>query len=50
MAELPGSLRSLLEVGLSLTRRTASGRVGIARYAPLVDDAAVPEVLRAEVR
>jgi predicted unusual protein kinase regulating ubiquinone biosynthesis (AarF/ABC1/UbiB family) len=48
--ELPSALRSLIEVGLSLARRTASGRVGMARYAPLVDDAAVPEAVRAEVR
>jgi predicted unusual protein kinase regulating ubiquinone biosynthesis (AarF/ABC1/UbiB family) len=48
--ELPPALRSLIEVGLSLARRTASGRVGMARYARLVDDAAVPARVRAEVR
>jgi predicted unusual protein kinase regulating ubiquinone biosynthesis (AarF/ABC1/UbiB family) len=48
--ELPGALRSLIDVGLSLARRTASGRVGMARYARVVDDAAVPAAVRAEVR
>jgi predicted unusual protein kinase regulating ubiquinone biosynthesis (AarF/ABC1/UbiB family) len=48
--ELPGALRSLIEVGLSLSRRTASGKVGFARYARLVDDASVPETIRAQVR
>jgi hypothetical protein len=48
--ELPSALRSLIDVGLSLARRTASGRVGMARYAPLVDDEAVPAAVRAEVR
>lgn len=50
MAELPASLLSLIEVGLSLSRRTATGRVLAARSAPLVDDAALPERLRAPVR
>jgi predicted unusual protein kinase regulating ubiquinone biosynthesis (AarF/ABC1/UbiB family) len=48
--ELPGALRSLIDVGLALAQRTASGRVGFARYARVVDDAAVPEAIRAEVR
>src|SRR3712207_8674947 len=48
--KLPPTLRSLVEVGLSLARRTTSGKVGMARYAPLVDDAAVPAAVRAEVR
>jgi predicted unusual protein kinase regulating ubiquinone biosynthesis (AarF/ABC1/UbiB family) len=47
---LPGTLRSLIEVGAALARRTASGRVLLARYAPLVDDAALPEPLREPVR
>ncbi|MEJ7893245.1 MAG: AarF/UbiB family protein [Solirubrobacteraceae bacterium] len=50
MAELPASLLSLFEVGVALTRRTATGRVLTARYAPLVDDAALPERLRTPVR
>ncbi len=50
MPELPGPLRSLIEVGLSLARRTQSGKVGMARYARLVDDAALPEEIRAQVR
>ena len=48
--ELPGALRSLVDVGLSLARRTTSGKVLMARYAPLVDDAAVPEAVREQVR
>ncbi len=48
--ELPGSVRSLLEVGVALLRRTASGKVLIARYEPLVDDDALPKALRAPVR
>ena len=50
MAELPASLLSLFEVGVALTRRTATGRVLTARYAPLVDDAVLPERLRTPVR
>ncbi len=50
MAKLPPALASVLDIGLSLARRTASGRVGLARMAPLVDDDAVPEAIRAQVR
>ncbi len=48
--ELPGSLRSLIDVGIALMRRSASGKVLIARYEPLVDDEAVPAVIRAQMR
>lgn len=48
--ELPGSVRSLLDVGVALLRRSASGKVLLARYAPLVEDAALPAVLREPVR
>ena len=48
--ELPGSLRSLIEVGAALMRRTTSGKVLMARYARVVDDEAVPELVREQVR
>lgn len=48
--ELPGALRSLVDVGVALLRRSASGKVFIARYQPLVLDEALPEVVRAEAR
>jgi predicted unusual protein kinase regulating ubiquinone biosynthesis (AarF/ABC1/UbiB family) len=43
---LPPALRALLETAGALVRRSASGRVGLARAAPIVDPAALPKALR----
>src|SRR3954463_10646048 len=40
--KLPGAVRALLETGGALVRRSSSGRVALARAAPLVDPAALP--------
>lgn len=50
MNGFPPALKSLLDLGLGLARRTASGRVGMARYAPLVEDEAVPAAVREPLR
>jgi hypothetical protein len=43
---LPPALRSLLEAGGALVRRSSSGRVALGRAAPLVTADAVPAALR----
>jgi predicted unusual protein kinase regulating ubiquinone biosynthesis (AarF/ABC1/UbiB family) len=43
---LPPALRSLLEAGGALVRRSSSGRVALGRAAALVDPDAVPAALR----
>ncbi|WCB96777.1 hypothetical protein DSM104299_05545 [Baekduia alba] len=43
---LPPALRSLLEAGGALVRRSSSGRVGMGRAAALVSEDAVPRALR----
>jgi hypothetical protein len=50
MPEAPSSLRALLDVGMSLVRRTATGTVGLARYEPVVHADLLPERIRAAVR
>src|SRR6478672_3661918 len=45
--KLPAALRALLETAGALVRQTSTGRLGMARVAPLVDPAAVPAGLAA---
>jgi predicted unusual protein kinase regulating ubiquinone biosynthesis (AarF/ABC1/UbiB family) len=45
-SKLPPALRALLETAGALVRRSSSGRVGLARAAPLVDPAALPAGMR----
>ena len=50
MPDAPSSLLALLDVGVSLLRRTASGRVLLARYADVVHADLLPGALRDPVR
>ncbi len=50
MPEAPSSLRALLDVGAALLRRTASGRVLLARYADVVHADLLPDLLRDPLR
>ena len=43
--KLPAALRALLEAAGALVRRAPSGRVALARAAPLVDPAGVPKAM-----
>lgn len=43
--QLPSALRTLLEAGGAVIRRSSSGRVALARTAPVVPDDAVPAAL-----
>jgi ubiquinone biosynthesis protein len=50
MPDTPSSLRALIDVGISLVRRTATGTVGLARYEPLVYPELIPAAYRTEIR
>jgi len=43
--KLPGAVRALIETGGALVRRSSSGRVALARAAPLVDPEALPRAM-----
>ena len=50
MPEVPSSVLALFDVGVSLMRRTASGRVWLARHADLLHADLLPEALRGPLR
>ena len=50
MPEVPSSVLALFDVGVSLMRRTASGRVWLARHADVLHADLLPEALRGPLR
>ena len=50
MPEVPSSVLALFDVGVSLMRRTASGRVWLARHADILHADLLPETPRGPLR